>query len=264
MNDPGFTQSGPIILALDTSSKETSLAISRGNEALHSFAAQSDEKRSEKLWIDIRALLDEAGIAIDDVELFGVCVGPGGFTGLRVGIAAAKGLAAATGKPLAGITSLEASAFLASRAAPVCAMIKAYKGEVYSQLFELDERGGPVALSAPVVSTSIQAIERVADLESVTFVGDGAIDNAEAIRELAGDRFRGAEATERSSVGWRIKVASEPVAERVAGLAYLKMIRGETDTAESLQACYVRPAEAEIKLSQGLLGSKVRRSMKAE
>jgi tRNA threonylcarbamoyladenosine biosynthesis protein TsaB len=254
----------PIIFALDTSSKVTSMTIALGDKIIKLLSIPADEKRSERLWIDVRALLDEAGKTIEEVDLFGVCIGPGGFTSLRVGVSAIKGFAAATHKPIAGVTSLEAAAFSAKGANAVCAMINAYKGEVYSQLFKLDEEDTPVAVNAPLVSTSTKALERVTSLDAVTFVGDGAIESAQIIRELGGDRFRESDEAEKSRAGWRIDVASEPVADRIARLSYLKFVRGETDSSEGLQAFYVRPAEAEIKLSLGLLGSKIQKSLKAQ
>jgi tRNA threonylcarbamoyladenosine biosynthesis protein TsaB len=212
------------------------------------------------LWLDVRALLDEVGLKMSDVDLFGVCVGPGNFTGLRVGISALKGFAAATGKPISGVTSLEAAASAAKGVTAVCAMVNAYKGEVYSQLFELDDEGVPVALSEPRVSTATEALERIAHIDDVTFVGDGAIDNADVIREVGREN----EAAGKSIGAWRIGHATAPAADQIARLAYLRFIRGETYTVESLRACYVRPAEAEVKLSLGLLGTKIRRSLKAE
>jgi tRNA threonylcarbamoyladenosine biosynthesis protein TsaB len=264
LNNSIFKQGAPVILALDTSSKATSMAIARGADVIKTISSQEQEVRSEKLWAEFHSLLEEAHIGIRDVDLFGVCVGPGGFTGLRVGISAAKGLAAASGKPLAGVTSLEALASQAHCATRVFAMTNAYKGEVYSQLFMMDEQGAPIALGEPVVSTSTQAIERIGDVKGVTFVGECARENIEAIRELAGNRIEEIERVEQIEAGWRVEVPSEPIASAIARLSYLKFIRGKTVAADSLRACYVRPAEAEIKLSLGLLGSKVNRSLKAE
>ena len=77
-------ESNPIILALDTSSKTTSIAITRGDRALVTYKADFDETRSERLWVEIQSLLDSCDLTIEKVDLFAVCVGPGGFTGLRV------------------------------------------------------------------------------------------------------------------------------------------------------------------------------------
>src|SRR5207253_7252732 len=135
----------------------TSIALTRGDRIVEPLAVDGDERRSERLWLDIGGLLERAGLGVEAIDLFGVCVGPGGFTGLRIGLAAVKGLASATDKPVAGVTSLEA-AMAAQGATTVCAMVGAYKGEVYWQLFTFDEGGLPVARSEPSVSTSTEAI----------------------------------------------------------------------------------------------------------
>lgn len=92
MNKPDFTASEPLVLALDTSSKATSLAIARGAEVLKSISIAVDEKRSDRLWSEVQSLLAGLDLTIADVDAFAVCVGPGGFTGLRIGMAAAKAL----------------------------------------------------------------------------------------------------------------------------------------------------------------------------
>jgi len=143
-----FTLAEPIILALDTASKATSLALSRGGALLRSIIEPPDEKRSEMLWTEVGSLLAGLGMTIADIDVFAVCVGPGGFTGLRVGMAAIEGFSAATNKPVVGVTSLEAAAFAARPASAVCAMVNAYKGEVYSQLFSFDGDGAAVAQPA--------------------------------------------------------------------------------------------------------------------
>lgn len=245
----------PNILALDTSSKATSLAVARGAMLLRSISEPPDQKRSETLWTEVAAELAELGMTIADVDVFAVCVGPGGFTGLRVGMAAVKGFAAATNKPIIGITSLEAAAIGASPAESVCAMVNAYKGEVYSQLFSFDGGGMPVARNAPMVSTLEKAVERVADINEMVFAGDAAEAGAEAITSFAASR---------GDRNWTRNQSERSVAENVSRAAFLKFARGEKETAESLKACYVRQSEAEIKLSLGLLGSKIKRSMKSE
>jgi len=263
LNDPNIHQSQPIILALDTSARCTGIALAHGETIIESLVVPGDERRSERLWLDLSELLQSAGLTIAAVDLFGVCVGPGGFTGLRVGLAAVKGLAAATGKPIAGVTALEAAAFTAANlATTVCAMVGAYKGEVYWQRFAFDDRGLPVALSEPLVSTSTEAVGQVADLPDLVFVGDAVEAKAEVIREIAGARFR--DETNALGSGWRIHRATYSIAEAVAHVAYLKWQRGAVETAADLQALYVRPAEAEVKLSLGLLGSKIERSRKAD
>ena len=216
-----------------------------------------DEKRSEKLWLEIERFLAEARISIGEVDLFAVCVGPGGFTGLRVGMAAALGFAAATGKPIIGISSLEAAAASAGDAPAVLAMTNAYRGEVYSQLFRCDGERGPVAENEPLVSTFRDALDCVAHLEKLVFAGDAAVENADLIRELAGEIRRGE--SSRLPQAWVIQSSDTSFANEIARLALLRLAKGEVGSPERVEACYVRPAEAEIKLAKGLLGSKIER-----
>ena len=86
--------------------------------------------------------------------------------------------------------------------------------------------------------------------------------SVEVIREAAGSRF--IEEASGSGRGWRIEPDAPRRAEAVARVAVLKYRRGMLASAEALQAVYVRPAEAEVKRSLGLLGSKIERSRKAE
>lgn len=256
MEGKSHNQPAPVILAVDTSSKVTSLAVARGDQVLVSFGGDPDEKRSEKLWTEVGALLTDAGVGIKDVDLYAVCVGPGGFTGLRVGIAAVKGYAAATGKPVVGITSLEATAFSIGPAPVVCAMVNAYKGEVYWQMFSFDSEGVPVAINEPAVDAINEVILRlrVLRINDVLFTGPGAIEHLEMIKMAGGARFRAIPDARKS--GWTVMESPTHLAGQVARLAFIRFRRGETASAEDLRACYVRASDAEIKLSLGLLGVK--------
>lgn len=239
------------------------MAVSRGARVIKSIRLEADERRSEKLWLDIESLLAECAIAMNDIDLFGVCVGPGGFTGLRVGMSAVKGLASATGKPVVGVTSLEAAAVQAEPHRIVCALVNAHKGEVYSQLFSTDEAGVPVALNAALVSTLSAALERAGAQGATVFTGDAAPKGAEPVREACGMRDQGEGARGEPGM-WAVGNKDQSAASCIARLSYLRFVRGQWETDESLRACYVRPAEAEVKLSSGLLGSKIDHSLKPD
>ncbi len=242
-----------LVLALDTTSKATSIALLAEGRTIATFGVEASERRSERLWMEIEFLLDEAGIKLDDIDLFAVCSGPGGFTGLRVGMAAIKGFAQASGRPVVGVTSLEAAAFAAAPAALVCALIGSYKGEVYSQLFSFDTGGAPVAEAEPAVGMITETIERLAEIDDIVFAGDALAESLDAIRQSSGNRQ-----------GWKTRATPRFSAESIARLAVIKSHRGLAVTASGLRACYVRRAEAEIKLSLGLLGGKIKRISRAE
>ena len=246
LNHPKFRSA--VVLALDTSSKATSMAVARGDEVLAEFEGVMSEERSESLWDEISALLQRAGCGIRDVDLYSVCIGPGAFTGLRVGIAAAKGLASAMAKPMVGITSLEALAYSAKDCGVVCALMNGYRGEVYWQVFALDADSLPVARAIPL-STSLQlALDNVEEAMTIITGGDGAEELADSLFELL--RLGALEDTPA-------RIIRRQQGNRAVLLAQLALARFEAGAAvspEALTACYVRPAEAEIKLARGLLG----------
>ena len=247
--------SEPIILAIDTSSKVTSLAVAQGERLLRSSGEVHDEQRSETLWSDVQSLLEGLRKTINDVSLFGVCTGPGGFTGLRVGISAAKGFSAATNKPIVGVTSLEAAALSAEASGLVCVVVNAYKGEVYSQLFSFYGDGLPERKNEPMVSNYQQALERVLDVDELILTGDAVEPGKDTIEDFVTTHQKGK---------WVVNKAGHKLAVAIAKMAYVKHSRGEIDKANTLRACYVRRSEAEIRLSLGLLGSKIKRSMRPE
>jgi tRNA threonylcarbamoyladenosine biosynthesis protein TsaB len=199
------------------------------------------------LWELLDFLLSAAGLKIEDVDLFAPCTGPGGFTGLRVGITAVKGLAAATGKSTVGITSLEALAAAAFPANRVCVLSNAYKGEVYTQQFSFDENGLPVAESAPTVCILSEALEGVERVRDLSFVGDSADLNAEMILQFNKGVVSSQEKLQSSPDQWKVKKVSRFLAAQVARLAYDKLLKDQVIKPEKLKACYVRSADAKIK-----------------
>lgn len=262
-NRARLSEEGPVIFALDTSSKTTSMVLARGERVVASFGAELDDRRSARLWTEIEFLLNEVGLTINEVDLFSVCVGPGGFTGVRVGMAAIKGFAAATGKQVVGVTSLEAAALSAWPLQPVAAVMNAYRGEFYSQLFSFDADAIPVARNVATVSTISQALERMPGTGNLSITGDAFADKAGLAAQYKGEV--GAEASAIfSDREWVVTESPRFLAAQVARLAYKRFCRGETVGPEALQACYVRQSEAEIKLSLGLLNPKSKRVVKTQ
>jgi len=222
--------------------------------------AAPEEHRSDSILSEIDHLLRWAEVEIKEVDLFCVCVGPGSFTGLRMGLACVKGLALAAGKPVVGVTALEAVARGAASNGRVLSMIKAYKGEVYSQLFSVNPAGTPVAFSEQKVGVPEEAVREAEDFEDVIFAGDGAIDSIELIRKVGGSRFAGVGPIGVEGRGWLAVELTTPLAELVGRIGMERFLWGEAQDPETLRACYIRQSEAEVKLAQGLLGSKIRRS----
>ncbi len=134
---------GPLLLAVDTSSEMLNIALMRGDELLGTFESMQAHTHASFLLPAIDTLLSSSRMTLENIDLLGLCVGPGSFTGLRVGMAAVKGISAGLGgRPCAAVTSVE---LLARNASPVPAdsqewqtvvpVIDAKRGEVYFSAF---------------------------------------------------------------------------------------------------------------------------------
>ena len=141
------------VLALETATAACSVAVLDGALPRAHRAALMRRGHAEALMPMVEAAMGAAGLAYGDLDLVATTVGPGSFTGLRVGLAAARGIALAAGIPAVGVTTLEALAAgldEGTRAgAPVAALLDARRGEVYVQLFDARAapRGAPVAVA---------------------------------------------------------------------------------------------------------------------
>jgi tRNA threonylcarbamoyladenosine biosynthesis protein TsaB len=159
-----------IVLGLDTCLSSCSVAVLDGERVLASVCEVMARGHQERLAPMAQQAMAEAGIGFDRLDRVGVTVGPGSFTGLRVGIAFAKGLAAALALPAVGVGTLEALA--AEAAGLVFPILDARRDQVYLQAFE-DGR----ALMAPDAVTAETAAARIAELSmgrDFTLVGSGA------------------------------------------------------------------------------------------
>lgn len=159
-----------IILALDTALPACSVAVLDGARVLARLSEPMTRGHQERLAPMAEEVMAAAGIAFSDLERIGVTVGPGSFTGLRIGLAFAKGLALALDIPCVGIGSLPALAASAAAEGVIAACVDAKRGQVYLQMFEdgapLDE---PAALSLDEAGSRLAATGR-----HLTLVGSAA------------------------------------------------------------------------------------------
>ena len=160
------------ILTVDTSTNVFSIALSEDSKVLCEESGDAGPSTSAAIPSLIRSLFQHAGFQPQDLDAFAVTVGPGSFTGVRIGIALVKGLAYATGKPVVPISSLELLAMNAEKSAvPVCTMFDARKGEVYTATFSF--ANGLKQISVEKAADPLSVIDETA--ETTLFIGDGAI-----------------------------------------------------------------------------------------
>ncbi|MCU0275542.1 MAG: tRNA (adenosine(37)-N6)-threonylcarbamoyltransferase complex dimerization subunit type 1 TsaB [Acidobacteria bacterium] len=172
------------LLCLDTSSRDASIAVLRDEEILRecNFACGSDLAATLVPSLDF--LLRSLGLSVAAIDLFGVAIGPGLFTGIRVGLATLKGLDFTAGRPVAAVSTLEALALKAADAAPLAVpMIDARRGEVYIAGYSLDQ-GELRQRLAPRLLRVEDAVPHLEPLGDMAFVGSGAENHAEQIQRL--------------------------------------------------------------------------------
>ena len=165
-----------LILALDTSSAAGSAAVVRDGIVLAERAGDPSRTHGERLPRELMAVLAEAGAELSDVDRFAVSVGPGSFTGLRVGIATIQGLAMARRTMVTPVSSFEALAWFSRATADgVATWVDAHRGEVFAALFDGD---GHTIVEPPTSLTPERTIEAwTAALQArprVRWMGDGA------------------------------------------------------------------------------------------
>jgi tRNA threonylcarbamoyladenosine biosynthesis protein TsaB len=162
------------ILSVDTSSERGSVCLMDGGEVAGEVRLACSIQHSERLFGSIEFLFRYVKFRLEDVDLFAAARGPGSFTGLRIGLAATAGFAAAFNKPAIGVSTLEALAWNAGETAALIApTIDARRGEVYGGLYrrngnELVEQQPPLVLKPAQWFESLPA-------RDVIVCGDGAI-----------------------------------------------------------------------------------------
>jgi tRNA threonylcarbamoyladenosine biosynthesis protein TsaB len=225
--------SSELILTLDTSTTTGSVALSFGERLLAEIVIDSPANHSDRLLLHVQLLLKEAQCDLVGIDAFAVVNGPGSFTGLRIGVAAAKGLARACHRPLFAVSTLQTLATALPYASlPVCALLDARKKEVYTATFSTTT-GLPLLLEQP------RAVSPQRLLETMTtpalFVGSGAL----LYQQLIIDRF-GAQAV---FAPWPLHTPRASF----AAMAALQQLRcHDKGDPELLLPAYIRPSEAEI------------------
>lgn len=137
------------ILGLETTAKVASVALLCGGRLVAERAVTGQKRHAETVLPLACALLDEAGLRLADVDLFAVDIGPGSFTGVRIGVATANALAFALGKQVVGVSALDALYMDVQppAGAPVCVAIDAGGGRAYAALYRGGARvAGPEAV----------------------------------------------------------------------------------------------------------------------
>jgi tRNA threonylcarbamoyladenosine biosynthesis protein TsaB len=224
------------LLAIDTSTTSCSVALFNGDRLISEAVLSEGKTHSRHMLSMVHRILQEGDCHISGIKGLAVTRGPGTFTGLRIGLSTVKGLAAATGVPVVGVSSLAALAFpfrLMER--PVVAMIDARRGEVYHAQF----RGGSTATVAVVGEVTVCAPEAAAARlpEDAILVGSGAALYRDVFQSQC-PQIRFADPSQHI-----IRAAS------VGLLAMARLHEKDGDSIDGLIPDYIRKSDAQIQMS---------------
>ena len=165
------------ILAFDTALNACSVAITDDHDVLAHIHEKRRRGHAETLMPMIEGLMGGIGLAYRDIDLIAVTVGPGTFTGLRIGLAAARGMSLAARKPLVGITTLEALAAAVpqgmAQGCPVIATADARRGEVYLQSFNMKNDNDIISPLSSPKACKIETALASTGLEKAFIIGSG-------------------------------------------------------------------------------------------
>lgn len=222
------------MLALDTSTLVSSVALAESGRLLAEITLQTRKTHSEHLLPHIADLLEKASQKRSDLTAIAVSIGPGSFTGLRIGLATAKALAYALKLPLVGVPTLAALAFgCYAPGVTLAPMLDAQKGNVYYSLYQW-RPDGLAELTAPAVAAADSLFARLEKLATpVVLLGEAAV-------MFAGQ----AEAYSRLFLPPAHCVI--PRAGSVAMLGLDRLNQGQQDDIEMLEPLYIRRSEAEV------------------
>ena len=223
-----------IVLGVETSSLQGGVALVGERGLVAEYILNIEIKYSERLLPAIDRILVDAGLVVADLGGLAVAIGPGSFTGLRIGLSTAKGLAAASALPLVGVPTLPALAWgLPFACYPICPILDARKGEVYCAMFRW--AGG--ALAQVMEDAALAPAALAARItEPTIFVGEGVTVYGEFLGRTLGPRALFAPPP---------LAGARPAA--VAALGREQLLRGERDDPAALIPRYLRPSEAELK-----------------
>jgi tRNA threonylcarbamoyladenosine biosynthesis protein TsaB len=228
-----------IILGIDTATDSVSVALGEGTRIVAQSEVVSDRQHCETLAPMIDFVCKQADVSFRELDAIAVDIGPGLFTGMRVGIATAKAIAFSLDLPIIGICGLDVLAAAAPRTdSVVVSVIDARRGEIYWAMYrtfedQLTQVQAPCV--GPVTELVIDILER---FQSAQFVGNGALRYRTDIVEALGTSIQGCEFAEQRY--------SRPTAATVVALAHRRALEERWHLAHEVSPLYLRQPDAEI------------------
>jgi tRNA threonylcarbamoyladenosine biosynthesis protein TsaB len=227
-----------LILALDTSSPAGSLAVLRDQKIIGEISTWTDETYSSRMFRHLEFLLRELALDLKDFDLFAVTAGPGSFTGLRVGLTAAKGWAEAYQKPVVGVSALDAVAAQSHSANSLLVpVLDARRGQIYFGFYQRDGNALTIQGEDRVATPEefFRALAEQPEKKQVTIVTPDP------------DLFSNFQSQiEKISSISKIEQVSTVLAPLVGQIGFRRAQLGQVSNSLTLDANYVRHSDAEL------------------
>ena len=219
-------------LAVDTSSKICAVAILEDNNKIDEISLDNGKTHSENLMPILKEVLERNNLKLSDFNLISVSVGPGSFTGIRIGIASIKPLAEVYNLPVASVTSLESLARNVENVesdTTIISLIDAKNNQVYAGVFDNDYN-----LKEEEIAEDIEVVLKKAEkFRKIVFVGDGAVLHKDLISErLVNNEIKFTDNNEQSAVN-------------TGKIGYKKYLNKDLKNADTILPIYLRKSQAE-------------------
>ena len=222
-----------VILAIETSTQQLGVAVMEGERLVSSYALLAENPHAVELPDAVKRVLKAARTTLEQVEAIVVDIGPGSFTGLRIGLAFVKALAFPMKKTVVGVPSLDVlAANLPFAPRLVCPLLDAKQKNVYGALYRIEE-GGPKRQTDYLVGPVEDLLLQIK--EPTIFLGDGCARYRDRIVERLG-----------SKAAFAAQELWLPRAETLARLGAERLRKGQRDEAASLVPMYLYPQDASI------------------
>ncbi len=258
------------ILAIDTSSKNASVAITQNEEKLIEINNNDEKTHSQKLMPMIDEALQKTGLSLNEIGLIACCLGPGSFTGVRIGIATAKAFADSKNIVSVGVNSLEELSYNLNTEGYVCSLLDAGHGNTYAGFFKIkkDKNGRMQTIYEDLAFLSLKDqnekisskklvefieknIKKCEKLDNtnpsdniIYFVGDATVTYKELIEKIKFENLN----------NYQIKISNDNqnIASGItlAKIGYTKYKNGQYGDSSILRPVYLRKSQAELALEE--------------
>lgn len=229
------------ILAVDTSATSASVCVAQENKIIGEFLINTSLTHSQTLVPMIEQVVDKIGVSLDSIDAIAVNAGPGSFTGVRIGVAAVKGIAFSRNIPCVSVSTLESMAYnMLDSECIVCAVMDARCSQVYNALFQISNGKVERLVEDRALSLADLKLDLQKYSEKVLLVGDGAEITFNYLENSLRNVFL-------ASVNNRIQKASS-----ITCVAFEKIRNNETMTASELMPIYLRLPQAQRELNKRL------------